>query len=329
MVDPKLCSLKSEIMDMEKQPVNKLLSDDWNSNNTFGSSVKVNSTSPGNWLKYNSKMAVTTPDGAASFKLSDNVQIGMKFHGKYMKAQIKNGQWYEHYALCNKSFSAPWNKENNIDVHSYFRWGASTALRNWHVSKGWCIKWCENARSRLQVNWAPNTASEDTSAWSANGRHFVTWNNLWVNLAYSWNFKNILSQNLRDFRAGYDLKDIGLSFYLRGERDNEDKDAPFFDSLTVGASYSKCKWILGAWWQKFLDGRPSLVEAAVSKQLCSRSSVKGKVDNEGNFNILGKANTCGGVDLELSVGTNVLDPGSVGGIYDLPFNVGLKCKINK
>ena len=329
MTDPKLCSLKSEMWDMEKAPVNRLLGDDWNATNSMGGSIKVASVSPGNWLKYNSKLAVETPDGSVTHKYSDNVQMGLRLWGLGAKAQVKGGRFYEHYALLNRSFAAPWNKAKNIDVHSYARWGATTAMQKWVYTKGWAVRWCENATSRFQVNYNPSSAAEGVSAWSGNARHYMNWNNLWVNLAYAVNASNLWNSVKRDFRVGYNVPDVGLSFYLQGQKDNEDKDAPFFESRTLGFSYQKCKWDLGAWWTSYTDGQASRMEAGVGRQLCPRSSVKGKVDNNGNLNLFTRVKAMDGVKAELSLATNVCDPGSVGGLYDLPVNFGIKLKIDK
>lgn len=329
MTDPKLCSLKSEMWDMKKAPINNLLGDDWNATNSGSGSFKVTSTSPGNWLKYNSKMQINTQDNSPTFKYSDNVQMAARLFGFNMKAQVKGGSWYEHYALWNKSFAAPWNQEKNIDLHSYARWGAKTSLQEWGFTKGWIMRWCPNGISRGQVSYKPSAAAEGVSAWSAEGRHLVTWNNIWVNIAYGVNFNNVMNSIKRDFRVGYDLPDVGLSFYLQGQKDNEDKDAPFFESKTLGVSYKKCKWLLGAWWKSYTDGQASDIEVGVARDLCPRSSLKGKVDNQGNLNLFSRMKVCDGVKSELSLSTNVLDPGSVSGLYDLPLNFGLKVKMDK
>lgn len=325
-------STMEEICDLRKSCVNKILEDDFGARDSMEGSLKMkgDSSKGENFIKYNSNLGVKTSDGSFAFKYSDNVEFRTHFMNLAVKAKLKNGRFFEHYDFGFKSWTKKWgDQEKTIWKNPYFRWGATTSLTNLAFSLGFAAYWCEHFNNRTQLNYNSLDAVDGNSAWSLCSRKQFSKGNFWLDYCGRINLGNFKNATIKTLRMGWNEAKWGLVAQANTVQ-MFNGGCPVKDSISVGACWmQKGIGTLAGKVKHFMDDRPMGFEVGFLRKVNDKITMKGKIDQDMNFNVHGKIDCCKNTTVETTLSTNLSDSEKISGIYDLPFNVGLKIKMNR
>lgn len=329
---PSKRSFQEELCDLQNSCVNKILDDDYSPRDAINSTLKMTKGSPSEQtvMKYGSNFEMKTVGGNASFNYSDNFEYQGHFGKVGMKGKIKNGSFSEHYDFGFRKCDKQWGGKNmTVWYNPYMRWSGKTDFTNIGVSLGMANYWCKNFDHRVQLNYDPSKATDSESAWSLTDRKRFWKGKFWLEACGQINLASIASATLKTLRMGWNESNWKLMLVVK-KLQLMTGGCPIKDSVSIGGSWNMNKiGNLAARVHHFMDDRPLGYEVGWCKKLCSAFSMKGKVDQDWNFNVHGKWDYSKDLAIEGSWMTNLADPEKVTGIYDLPFKMGLKMKLNK
>lgn len=324
---PKSNSHDSSVGDLRKNNVANLLDDGWNGKNTVTSTLKMKSAKPGHYMKVNTVTALSTTDDELSLKSCPDLEVRLKWWGSDLKAKVKGGRFTEQVDLGTKQWKYNWNgKERSVWLNPYSSWSGTLTWENWVYSSGAIVTWCKDFTSRLQLNHDQRDQSDSSSAWTFNSSHRYSRGNFWADWVYNTNLMNPFSVLNRTLRLGWNERNLHLLAQLEKNASNEGN--PLADSVAVGGSWSADGWGLAARVKAFTDDRNVQMEGAASKKVNNNWSVKGKVDNNLNWNLMSNWRMCSGLSSEWAVAGNLND-GVKGGLYGAPLKFGMKLKMDK